>query len=194
MNLTQITPPTTEPVSLQQAKDHLRLDHDSEDELVARLVSAARQLVESDTRRALVTQTWDYAVDYDWPSEDDKRLGAVNRIVLPKPPVQSVTSVKYIDTAGVEQTLASNQYLLRNGVIEPAYGVTWPSVREQMAAVTVRYVCGYGAASAVPEQIKHAIRLLVGHWFSHREAVVSGTMNELPMAVQSLTFPFRSFY
>lgn len=194
MNLTQITPPAVEPILLQQAKDHLRLDHDSEDELVSRLVSAARQLVESETRRALITQTWDYALDYDWPTEEDKRLGMVNRIVLPKPPVQSVTYVKYIDTSGVEQTLAANQYLLRNGVIEPAYGVTWPSVREQMATVTVRYVCGYGAAAAVPEQIKHAILLLVGHWFSHREAVVSGTMNELPMAVQSLVFPFRSFY
>jgi uncharacterized phiE125 gp8 family phage protein len=194
MNSTLITAPTEEPVSLMEAGSHLRLDTNHEDFLITSLVKAARQLVESDTRRALVTQTWDFAVDYDWPTEDDKRFGTVHRIVLPKPPVQSVTSVKYIDTSGVEQTLATNQYLLRNGVIEPAYGVTWPSVREQMAAVTVRYVCGYGAASAVPEQIKQAILLLVGHWFSHREAVVSGTMSELPMAVQSLVFPFRSFY
>jgi len=194
MNLTQITAPTAEPVTLQQAKDHLRLDHDGEDELVTRLIVAARQLVESDTRRALVTQTWDYALDYEWPYEDDKRLGMVYRIVLPKPPVQSVTSVKYFDSDGAEQTLAADQYRVRNGVIEPAYGVTWPVVREQMATITVRYVCGYGVASSVPEQIKHAILLLVGHWFGHREAVVSGTMNELPMAVQSLMFPFRSFY
>lgn len=194
MNTTLIVAPTEEPVSLMEARNHLRVDASDEDPLIVSLVRAARQLVESDTRRALVTQTWDYAVDYDWPTEEDKRLGMVNRIVLPKPPVQSVTYVKYIDTSGVEQTLAANQYLLRNGVIEPAYGVTWPSVREQMATVTVRYVCGYGAASAVPEQVKQAILLLVGHWFSHREAVVSGTMNELPMAVQSLVFPFRSFY
>src|SRR5688572_5645345 len=99
MALTLVTPPVEEPVELDQAKLHLRETEDAEDELIEGLVLAARQHVETDTARALITQTWDLTVD---------SLGC--QIELPKPPVQSVTSVKYLDSEGVEQTLPTDQY------------------------------------------------------------------------------------
>lgn len=187
MSVTLITGPTREPVSLAEARAHCRVDANDEDGLIAGYLLAARQHVETYTRRALLTQTWDQSAD-DLGSE----------IVLLRPPVQSVTSVKYLDSAGVEQTLAPSQYrLVKRGtgefVVVPAYGVTWPAVQAVESAVTVRFVAGY-LPEAVPEPLRQAILLLVGHWYEHREAVdARGSAAEVPMAFDPLVFPFRAF-
>lgn len=187
MSLTLVTGPTRDPVSLAEAKAHCRIDTADDDGLIAGYLLAARQHVEIYTRRALITQTWDQIGD---------ELGS--EIVLERPPVQSVTSVKYLDSAGVEQTLAPSQYRLvqrRTGefVIVPAYGVTWPSVQDVESAVTVRFVAGY-LPEAFPEPLRHAILLLVGHWYEHREAVDDrGTAAEVPIGFEPLVFPFRAF-
>lgn len=199
MGLFQIAGPTTEPVLLAEAKAHCRIDDTDEDGLLAGYIIAARQHVETHLRRALITQTWDLLLDHCWPTET---TGAYrqHRITLPKAPLISVTSVSYVDSAGVAQTLATNQYLVSNkrneGVIDPAYAATWPDVRNQVDAITVRFVAGYGSNPGdVPEPIRQAILLLVGHWFENREAVNVGSIGiELPFAIEALLFPYRIFY
>lgn len=195
-----VTPPTVDPVSLIEAKAHCRVDIADDDGLLAGYVLAARAHIENETRRAFMTQTWEATFDYEWPSL--RIYGCYRqRIVLPRPPVQSVTSVKYIDTAGVEQTLASDQYKVSKSdtgewYVVPAYGVTWPTVRREMEAITVRFVAGYGSNPGdVPEPLRQAILLLIGHWYENRETVNVGNItSELPMTVASLVFPFRVFY
>lgn len=192
-----VTGPTLDPVSLAETKAHCRVSISDDDGLLAGYLVAARQHVETYLRRVLITQTWDVSFDYGWPSMTWKR----ERIELPFSPVQSVTSVTYIDSAGATQTLPPDQYKVARTdtgewVIVPAYGASWPTVRREMEAVTVRFVCGYGSnPSDIPEPIRQAILLLVGHWYENREAVnVGNIVSELPFAVDALLFPFRVFY
>lgn len=163
----------------------------TDDPIVGSLVTAARQYCEEWTQRAFITQTFDLKMD-EFCTE----------IFLPRPPASLVTSIIYVDTAGAAQTLAADQYQLdapagphaSAGRIVPAYNVTYPSTRDQVNAVVVRYVAGYGAPAAVPESIKAAIKLMLGHLYEHREAVAVGergfSATELPVGVTSLLAPY----
>lgn len=200
MATTLVTPPTIDPISLAEAKAHCRVSIDDDDGILAGYILAARVHLEGETRRAFMTQTWDLTVDDRWPTE---RIGGVwrHRIVLPRPPFVSVTAVTYVDQLGETQTLAADQYRVAKSdtgewVITPAYGVNWPGIREQMAAITVRFVAGYGSNPGnVPEPLRQAMLLLIGHWYENREAVnVGNIVTPLPFAVDALLFPFRVFY
>lgn len=159
MGISVVTGPAFEPASLSEVKAHLRATSPVEDGLIAGYILAARQYAENETRRALVTQTLDYTIDRRWPR---KCVDGYWRtlIELPYAPVSSVTSITYIDTAGASQTLATNQYALRGdesyAYIEPAYNATWPDLRDQSAAITVRFVAGW-AAESVPDGLRTAI-------------------------------------
>ena len=191
MGLTLVTGPAVEPVSLAEAKAHLRVDDDDSNDLIVALIGAARQHVESFTRRKLITQTWDYQID-QFPSD---------AIVVPLAPVASVTSITYLDTAGATQTWSSSNYRtdLPSGPwaqrprIEPGYGLSYPLTYGVMNAVAVRCVVGYGStASTVPAAIRAAMKILIGHWFEHREPVVTGTIvAQMPMSVNALLWPFK---
>lgn len=201
MGLTLVTGPSTEPVTLAEAKAHCRVAISDDDGLIAGYIIAARMHLETETRRAFMTQTYDATFDYEWPRVWDRcKVDYRPQITLPKAPLQSVTSVTYVDDAGASQTLATDQYRVSangiEGLIEPAYNVSWPTVREQMGCVTVRFVCGYGAnPSDVPEPLRQAILLLVGHFYENREPVnVGNIVTPLPFAVDALVFPFRVFY
>jgi uncharacterized phiE125 gp8 family phage protein len=188
VGLTLFAAPAEEPLTLPEARLHLKVDGD-EDSLIDGLILAARQHVETYTRRALITQTWDLTADH---------LGC--ELILPRNPVQSVTSVQYLDAQGASQTLLSSLYRVvkrdtGETAIVPAYGAIWPSTCPVEAAVTVRFVSGYGAAAAVPAPLKHAMLLLIGHWYAHRETVhIGGTAVEVPMSAEALMFPYRVFY
>jgi uncharacterized phiE125 gp8 family phage protein len=161
MGLSLVSGPTTEPVTLGETKAHLRIDGADDDALIAGYILAARRYAEGYTRRAFVTQTWDYTIDRQWPYvQSDCYL--VRRITLPLPPLQSVSSITYVDNDGNTQTLAADQYVVKtddtSGVIEPAYNVTWPDVRWQLSAVTVRFVAGW---TQIPDEIRTAIMLHV---------------------------------
>lgn len=185
MPLTLVTAPATEPVTLAEAKAHLRVDVADDDTLIAALIVAAREHAERFTHRALITQTWDWSVD-----------GFPAIIVLPKPRLVSVTSITYMDSVGNSQTLAVSNYTVDGksepGRIVPAFGNQWPVTQGVINAVTVRFVAGYGDASAVPQGIKQAMLLMVGHWYDHREAVAHAqTVVEVPMAVDMLLMGHR---
>lgn len=186
-----VTGPTSDPVSLAEAKAHCRIDDSHEDGLLAGYILAARELVENDTSRRLVTQTWRAYFDRAWPKYFDGRCYRTG-IVLPLPPLQTVSSITYVDTDGATRTLASDQYRVsrygHRGLIEPAHGVTWPDVRPQLDAITVEFVCGY---TRIPEPIRHAMLLLIGHFYENRESVSVGNMNELPFGVDALLGPYR---
>lgn len=200
MGTTLVTPPTTDPVTLNEAKAHCRVAIPDDDGMLVTYLMAARQHIEKETRLALMTQTWDVTFDYEWPMQKIDGCQK-HRIVLPRPPVQSVTSITYVDSAGSTQTLAASQYKVAKAdtgetLIEPAYAAIWPVVRREIAAITVRFVAGYGSNQGdVPEPLRQAVLLLVAHWYENREAVNVGNISsELPFTVAALVFPYRVFY
>lgn len=190
MALTLVTAPAKEPLTVQQAKDHLRLDHDEDDALLQDIIKAARVWVEGQTKRALLTQTWDYSIDGGWPY----KFG-MPYIKLPLNPVASVTSITYVSGASPNPTLASSAYTVaarkHGSFIVPAYGVTWDTPRSVPDAVTVRFVAG---ESTCPKPLEHAIKLLVTHMYENREAVNTGqgqVIADIPYTLEAMISPYR---
>ena len=144
-----ITSPAAAPVSLQEAKAHLRVDNTADDALILAMVAAATSDAEHRLGRALVQQTWEQVQD-----------GFDDDIDLPNPPLVSVTSLKYIDTDGTEQTLSTSLYSVDGDSeparILPAYGASWPGTRSVPSAVRARYVAGYAATFAISAITKAA--------------------------------------
>jgi len=182
MNLKIKTAPASLPVTTADMKLHLRVDQSADDTLIDILVGGAMEKAETETQRALITQTWYMYLD---------GFPLCTYFYLPKPPLQSVTSIKYNDVDGAEQTLSTSVYGVdkQNGVASRIYlkeNQSWPDTEGQPDSVTIEFVCGYGVASAIPKSIIAGIKLLVGHWYENREAVTEGARAELPMAVDSL--------
>lgn len=180
--LTQTVAPTANPVTYAEAKAHLRLDSDDEREFVEGCIGAAVGLSETMSNRQFMTATYTLKLDL-FPAG-----GGV--VLLPRPPLQSVSSISYIDVNGDSQTWASANYTVDTdsirGRITEAYGMSWPSTRAQTGAITVTFVAGYATAALVPSAAKHAINMLVGHYYVNREAVSSGRAMSVPMAADSL--------
>ena len=197
-NLRLVTGPTDEPVSLTETKNHLRVTGNLDDDYIGSLIEAAVAAAEAFTHRALVTQTWDWVLD-DFPSEDI--------FCVPRPPLQSVTSINYLDAVdGSSQLWATSEYdvdapatiaeigeFAAPGRIALAFGVTYPATRTEINSVTVRFVAGYGAAEAVPAKIRQGMLLAISTWYEHREDVVVGTIaTALPMHTSKLLWwPYR---
>ena len=189
MALTLVTGPAVEPVSLTEAKSHLRVDITDDDALITALITAARQMAEEISRRALITQTWKYILDA-WPKGDE--------LTLPLPPLQSVASITYKDKDGNSATFSSGSYIVdadcEPGRVVLAYGATWPSTTLYPAgAITVQFTAGYGdSASDVPQAIRQAMLLMIGHWYENREQVTVGAVaREIPLGVEALLWPYR---
>jgi len=198
-----VTGPTFEPVSLEEARTHCRVTQTDEDGLLAGYIMAARVFAETNTRTIFAQQTFDCTYDYYWPCNRNLDNGYVyevfnsyltgygySRIELPVYPVSSVNSVKYLDSNGVQQTLDPSQYLVSLdgpvAFIDPAYGVTWPTPRCQVATVTVRVVAGFGTLpSDTPETIRQAMLMMIEHFYDNRSAV-SGDVAEMPLGVEAL--------
>lgn len=155
----------------------------SDDTLLTSLITVAREYAENYLNRALITQTWELVLD-DWPSED--------YIDIPMSPLQSVTSIKYKDTAGTEATWSSAEYIVDAdsfvGRIVPAYGYSWPSMSlYPVSGIRIRFVAGYGdAATDVPERFRHAILLLAAFLYERREAAIETALQEIPFGVKAL--------
>jgi uncharacterized phiE125 gp8 family phage protein len=175
MTLSRITAPATGLITLAEAQAHLRVDDATEDSYITALVNAASAYLDARDGvlgEALVTQTWRYSLP----------MAPLDDIALPLGPVVSVTVVKYIDAAGVEQTYSSANYRLADGVVELVDGASWPSAAERRVAFWVDFVAGYGAAADVPETIRQLCRLLVGDMFESRAAATAESFETTPAA------------
>lgn len=195
--LSVITAPASEPVSLAEAKAHLRVDGSDEDDLIDRLIATAREYCEPIARRSFMPQTLMMSFD-GWPVVCD----APTYLVLFRPPVQSVSHIKYYDSAGVLQTMTASDYVADLVAAPPriylADGAAWPSETLRAGlAVQVTYVAGYADADAVPARYKQAMMLLIGHWYENREQIVvapGATSATLKLAVESLLTLGRGNY
>lgn len=201
--LTTNTAAAEDPVTLDEAKLHLRVDSDitTDDGLIVGLIKAATRAVEREIGQALVTRTLLASYDaFPWVgrnyiSHREAFLlagGRSGEFLLPYPPLQSVSSITYTDTAGASQTLNTSTYQVDTesmpGRVVPAYGTFWPVSRlETPNAVQILYVAGWGAPDAVPEDIRSAILMTIGHWWMNRESVITGTIaTEVPQAAKWL--------
>lgn len=184
-HLELVTAPSVEPLSVPEAKAHCRVTTNDDDDYIADLITLAREYVELNIHggRQLCTATWDQRLDC-FPC-------GRSRLELPKPPLQSVTSVTYYDAANASTVMPSSDYVVTTpdslpGSIQPAIGATWPSVSDRDDAIVIRFIAGYGNASTVPMRAKHAIKLLVGTWYDNRESVAEKVMPPVPHGVDEL--------
>lgn len=181
--------PAEHPVTLMEAKAHLRVEHSEEDLLITNLISAATSHLDGWTGtlgRCLVTQTW--RQDY---------IGFCSKLRLPLHPVASVVSVNYIDSLGANQSLPNTEWQLLADNLGPYValnaGKAWPVTGAAALVASVTYAAG-GSPSAIPSAIKQAILLIIGDWYRHRETVAVGVATErlgLSATVSALLAPFR---
>lgn len=151
-SITVSVEPTWEPLSLTEAKDHLRVTDSTDDNDISAMIEAGRRHLEIETRRSIPQQTRLLKFDDGWPPFP---------IQLPYGPLQSVSSISYLDSNGDSQTWSSANYEVDTArdVIHLAYNVTTPSVRIIQNAVTITYVAGYASRAAIPEMFRHALKL-----------------------------------
>ena len=176
MNLSRTVEPTTEPVTLAETKAHLGVTIPDDDARIQALIKAAREWVESTTGQALISQTWVV------------KLGAFpagDILKLPKPPIQSITSVAYLDSDGDSQTFTDYTLDSIGERIFLNYGEDWPTTQGIENAITITYIAGY---SDVPESIKQAIKLQVE---MHYDRPDSGYLAALESVCNALLNPYR---
>jgi hypothetical protein len=209
-----ITPPAFEPITWADVQAQSRISDAEEQGYAEGLIKTVRQHLERRTGRAFCEQTLEVALDY-WPFSTTYAaqstpgyigFSSYGIIELPRAtPLQSIVSIKYKMSDGVELTIDPTDYCIDSdalpGRIAPAYNTFWPSFTPYpLSPIHIRYVAGYSAGSpAVPypdEDIKHAMRLLVGHFYDHREAVVIGEnvtieSKQMELAMAALLLPLE---
>lgn len=189
--LRQSLAPADEPVTVAELRAQCRIDADIADEDTQLLlyITAARQAVEQETGRQLLRATYQYGTS-GFPSGQ-------NDVILPMPPLLRVVSVQYVDSAGATQTMPTTDYVADTlslpGAVSLAYGLSWPSTREQRNAVTITYQAGYGDdAEQVPQPLKMAVLLWAATLYEQREATVEKAMACMPLGVDRLLNPYRT--
>jgi uncharacterized phiE125 gp8 family phage protein len=175
------------PVTVAECRAHCHVDLPDEDALILRWINTATKHIERIESTRLITSTWTLSLDL-WPaSTADNKFASVE---FPIWPIQSVGEVRYIDVSGAQQVWDEDNYSFTTGKparLTPAYGVIYPTLQIVPGAVEIDLVAGYGGPDAVPEDIKQAIYLMVGHFFRNREAATEGSeLKEIPLGVESL--------
>jgi uncharacterized phiE125 gp8 family phage protein len=236
--------PAVEPLSLDEAKLHLRVDIVDDDELITVLIQAAREYCEEFCHRAFITQTWKLVLDH-FPGVADHNQGYADlgvmgdaalgiglppvgytfayqsevyfragSIIVPKPPLQSIDFINYLDLNGDSQTLGpaspeepSDNYQIdvasEPARLAPPPNGNWPltllSIRAPVLnAVVIQFVCGYGdAATDVPASVRAAMKLMIAHWYENRSHVLTGfraAAVEIPDAADTLLWRNKVVY
>lgn len=207
------------PLTTEEAKTHLRVDFADDDTYIDALIDLAYDEVERYTRRALLTQTLrltlprfpvqadsikqgrfiDPALDGTWVSRSD------GVITLPRPPVQSITNIKYYNENNVLTTWPTDEWEsdlyadspwvphLYPTRITPSFGYTFPVTYSRLDAVQVNYVAGWESASAIPKPIIHAMKMLIGDMYENREDIVVGALNSNLGVIQRLLWKYRAY-
>jgi uncharacterized phiE125 gp8 family phage protein len=184
----RLTPPAVEPVSLAEAKSHLRVDTTDDDTYISTLIKAAREWVEEYLDRSLVYTQWQVKAD-QWPVEFE----------MPRPPVatagtHTAVTLTYESIDGTTKTVPSNEYRVDRdsvpGVVRNIYNGTWPSdALFDANAVTLTFWAGYGPdATNIPQVAKHACLFLIAHWYETRMPVMGtgAVPQQVPLTVRSL--------
>jgi uncharacterized phiE125 gp8 family phage protein len=197
MALTLVTAPIVEPISLEEAKAHLRVDHTDDDAMIEIYIRAAREYVEGPygfLGRALVTQTWRLTLD-EFPD---------NEIKIPLPPLQSITNLYYDDPDGNEQIVSPTDYFVDTasepGWIIPIASADWPTPIDAINSVRIDFVAGYAPDTGqspidytanIPFNIKAALLLTMANLYEHREENATTSFSSLPMGVDMLLRQFK---
>lgn len=206
--LTRTTAPAAEPLTLAEAKIHLRVSSTDDDGLITSLITAVRLLAEEFTRRAFVTQGWKLWLDA-FPQQDDVlweglREGPTNLLVsrfitLPRPPLQSVTSVTSYDESNTGTVFAASHYFVdtasQPGRLALRNGESWPVPARATNGIAVDYVAGYGNAEDVPQALKAGMLVHLAHLYENRGDIGQGTqvasLRAMPELVAGLYVPYR---
>lgn len=193
MRINVATAPTLEPINIKEAKEHLRLnvDEDDQDVYLKTIIKAVRVYTENVLlKRTLLQQTLEYYLDY-FPSGKS--------LIIPRPPLISVTSVIYTDSGDTDNTLSSSDYGV-DTVSEPGrvvlnYGEVWPSTTlATNNPIKVTFVAGYGDKIAdVPEDIKLAMKVMMAEMYENREDTVAVRSLQKLDTIERLTLPYRIF-
>lgn len=187
----QVARPTVEPITLAEAKAHMRVTSSDDDTYINNLIKAARERAENQIGRVIVKRAVTYTMD-----------GFEAEVLLPLPPVDSITTIAYVDENGDAQTFTDFQTDITNDfypVVKPAYNFSWPATRSQYGAVTITYLAGYGSSAdspdthaEIPEAIRQAILLMVGTMYEYREELLTGAATqEIPLTAKRLLDPYR---
>jgi phage conserved hypothetical protein, phiE125 gp8 family TIGR02215 len=186
MALVMTSAPASEPVTVAEAKAHLRVDGVAEDTLIASLILTSRLHIEAALGLALVTQSWRLQLDR-WPDPRD--------VELPLRPLQSVDEVRVVSEAGDPTIIAASQYLVDVASVPPRLvrrnGLPQPG--QVARGIEIDFTAGYGIAAAdVPGPIRQALLLLVAHWYEHRDPIEVGSADmAIPSAISELLAPFK---
>jgi uncharacterized phiE125 gp8 family phage protein len=194
MRITTVTLSTGYPIDLEDVKNHLRIPigETNEDDYLQGLISVASARIEEMTNRALSRRTLKLYLD-EWPDSD--------QIELPYAPLSTQTDavVKYVDVDSSTVTVPSTVYKL-DSASEPGrlildYNEDWPTVQlHNVNPISIQYLCGYPGSTAVPQQAKQAMKLIIADLYENRESMVVGqTISKIPDAVQSLVRNLRIF-
>lgn len=187
--------PSAEPVTLAEAKLHLKVDVTDDDALITEQLASAREYIEDISSTSLMTQTITLRAD-NFPTCFGRGQEEYGLIELPRGPIQSFTSVAYLDENGNSQTLNATKYradiVSRPGRLTPSYGNTWPATQPVTHAVTLTYVAGFTSAGVVPSRFKTAIKTLVGSMYRFREnTITERTVAEVGKVCTDLVMPLR---
>jgi len=177
-----LTAPAVEPLSLNDAKAFLRVEHDAEDDFIVALVAAARLQVEAHTRRALIAQTWRLTLDR-WPED--------GRLTVRPAPLRDLVAARVYDANNVAHTLDLQAFVIDTAASALAFapwGLAAPG--RTSAGIELDVSVGYGEGAAdVPEPLRQAIRLMVAHGYEHRGGGTAAAL--LPSMVAALIAPYR---
>lgn len=187
MALTLTSGPAEEPVTVAEAKAHLRIDGSAEDILIASLIVTSRLHVEAALGLALITQGWRLTLDI-WPEDGVVRF--------PLRPIQSIASVTVLDENGTPTVVTSEDYLLDGQALRPrliARDGKWPAPGLRANGIDIQFAAGIGdEPEDIPQPIRHAILLLVAHWYEHRDPLeIGAAAAAIPAAASDLLKPYR---
>ena len=197
MGLKIVTPPTVTPISvvgIDNLKEHLQVatDVSDDDALITAYLNAAWALAEAHTWRQFLTAEYRYTL-LDFTAQRKGLRHRMGSILSPRPALQSIVSVEYLDGDGATVELVEDTDFIVDdendiAAIWPAIDTSWPSVRRNHPkAVTITYTAGYGDTLAdMPDMLLHAVKLQVGSWWMNRESVSEKAMKELPAATKAL--------